>query len=79
MTEWKQAARQAKKAARSARAAEAVINKAKREAAEEARLARPVHDSAALFDGKEIKDEGGRLVGRWRYRGGGFVAVYMKP
>lgn len=30
-----------------------------------------------LFDGKEILDGGGRLVGHWRYRGGQFQPDYF--
>lgn len=30
-----------------------------------------------LFDGKEIHDGGGRLLGHWRYRGGQFQPDYF--
>lgn len=70
-----------KAAARATRKAAKVYRQAVAQADERARQDRPApaRPVGALFDGKEIQDAGGRVVGRWRYRGGAFVPDYFNP
>lgn len=39
--------------------------------------ARKQSDAGRVFDGKEIRDKGGRLIGYWRFRAGHFEADYL--
>lgn len=68
------AMREAKKALRLARAEQFVIVQSVRQAEQQQRQAvRPRTESGPLWDGKEIRSQGGQLVGHWRYRGGRFT------
>jgi hypothetical protein len=80
LAEWKAAARSVKQHRNKAQRVEVVIAKAHQSAdqvaKQQATPTRP-ESGGALFDGKEIKDGLGRIVGRWRYQGGGFRSVYF--
>lgn len=76
--QWKAAIRQAKRQARLARQLDAITAQAERQPAEKAKAAAPRRpDGGSLYDGKELRDNGGRVVGHWRYRGGRFQADYF--
>lgn len=79
LTEWKAATRGAKRQMHAAHRAEATIATAHRQAEQAAAKARPRRppEIGALFDGKEILNGTGGIVGRWRYRGGSFQADYF--
>lgn len=36
-------------------------------------------NTGRAFDGKEIREKGGRLIGYWRFRAGHFEADYLLP
>lgn len=75
LADWKAAQRAAR---RQMRLTVPVMQQAAQAATQASRLAPRRPDSIGkLFDGKEIRDGGGRVVGHWRYRGGQFQPDYF--
>lgn len=76
LAEWKAAQRAARRQMRLTGQALQQAAQATTQAASKLVPRRP-DSPGKLFDGKEILDGGGRLVGHWRYRGGQFQPDYF--